>query len=61
MLELNIHFLPASCKTHAAVTKPHRDEDVESVWEQITRPATIFAAVLDDPLLEVRQRLIDIR
>lgn len=48
MIELNIHFLPASCKTHAAVTKPHREEDVESVWEQITHSATIFAAVLDD-------------
>lgn len=61
MIELNNHFLPASCKAHAAVTKPHREEDVESVWEQITRSATIFAAVLDDPLPEVNQQLIDIR
>lgn len=61
MIELNIHFLQAPCKTHSAVTKPHRKEDVESVWEQITRSATIFAALLDDTAPEVRQQLTDIR
>lgn len=61
MIELNIHFLPAPCKTHGAVTKPHRKEDVESVWEQITCSAIIFTAVLDETAPEVWQQLIDIR